>query len=1161
MRRQRLGHHRQLLADEAGCSCHGPSRLRKDWRVGSFLVRSLFWCTDPGLTAGIGMTELPTGMVTFLFTDIEGSTRLWEERPDTMRQALARHDTSLRNAIHAHSGFVVKSTGDGVLAVFGAAPDAVAAATDALQALSSETWEDIGPLRIRIGIHTGTADERDGDYFGPALNQANRLMGAAHGGQVVLSQASANAVRDSLPEGLGLVDLGEHRLRGLALPQRVYQLTMAGSRSEFPPLQSLDAFPSDVTSAGPFAHEDEEFAGRRVELDRLENAWTRARDGVRQVALVVGEPGIGKTRLATELSRRASSQDAVVLYGRSDEDAIVPYQPFVEALRSSVAAYSPVMLHQRLHGLERDLGRVFPELLGRLSEPSDSIPSDPESERYRLFEAIAGLVTGITATRSAILILDDLHWADKPTLLLLRHIVRSAQDAALLIVVCYREMELARSHPLVDLVADLRREPFVTWVGLGGLSETETRTMLQGVARGDVDSSLSAALHRETGGNPLFLEELLRHLMETDRLPLGESVSAQPFDLAALDLPDGVRDVVARRLRRLPSPVNEVLSLAAVIGLEFDAALVARAIQRPTEEVLDALDQAADGRLVREDPGRIGRYGFSHALIRQTVYKALRTAARVQMHARVGTAMEEQRDGFGSAAALAQHFTQAVPLVGGAKAIEYTTQAGREAVADLALEDAVAYFERALQLHEEYSPTDGTQRVELLTDLAEALVFVDEVAGVDAALRAVDAARANGSPEQFGHAVVVFAEPVSAVLAYPHQVGSLLDEAQRELGEDHPSLRARLMAIEAFKYSAYQLQGRDGRALADRAVQLARDAGDAPTLTAALFARAMSLESTAQTTERLAQGEELVALGRAGGARAAMATVQGLRVLAGVHLELGDAEGLSSTIARLAHTGEELRWLPALVFEAQWRATQALLEGRFEDVRVRWNDMRRYARAYRAVAGIEAQQAYYLARDQGDLAALLGPLEQIAAGGSESLYVPAMLAVARLDTADEAAALRTLDSLTADDLRRGETESAWGAVLALLAEVAASGESKAQAAVLYELLNPFAGRLLTAVIGLACLGAAERYQGMLSTTLERWDDAETHFERALHLEQGIRGHALVPRTRYWQAQFLRARARPGDDGTARAILSEVVKDTRELGMRRLREQAEQLLAG
>ena len=185
--------------------------------------------------------------------------------------------------------------------------------------------------------------------------------------------------------------------------------------------------------------------------------------------------------------------------------------------------------------------------------------------------------------------------------------------------------------------------------------------------------------------------------------------------------------------------------------------------------------------------------------------------------------------------------------------------------------------------------------------------------------------------------------------------------------------------------------------------------------------------------------------------------------------------------------------------------------------------MRRYARAYRGVAGMEAQQAYYLAREQGDLAYLVGPLEQLAAGSSESLYVPAMLAVAQLDTADETAALHTLDQLSANDLRRGEKETSWGAVLALLAEVAASGESKSHAALLYDLLDPFAGRLLATVIGLACLGSADRYQGMLSTTLERWDDAEAHFERALDLEQRIRGRALLPRTLYWQARFLRAR--------------------------------------
>ena len=345
---------------------------------------------------------------------------------------------------------------------------------------------------------------------------------------------------------------------------------------------------------------------------------------------------------------------------------------------------------------------------------------------------------------------------------------------------------------------------------------------------------------------------------------------------------------------------------------------------------------------------------------------------------------------------------------------------------------------------------------------------------------------------------------------YPDQVATLLDEAQHRLGDDDRALLARLMAIEAFKYSAYQLQGRDGRALADRAVQLAREAGEAPTLTQALFARAISLESTARTTERRALGEELVALGRAAGGSGARATTHGLRVLARVQLELGDAESLTATIADLARTGQERRWLPALVYEAQWRATQALLEGRFDDVRAYWRDMRRYARGYSAVAGIQYSQAYYLAREQGTLADVVGPLEQMSTVSSQSLYVPALLAVAQLDSADETAALHTVDLLTADDIRRSETENAWGAILGLLSEVAAVGASSSRVELLSELLEPFAGRLLVTVIGLASVGAADRYRGMLSTTLARWDDAEAHFERALELEEGIRDARWYP---------------------------------------------------
>jgi class 3 adenylate cyclase len=1105
--------------------------------------------------------ELPSATATFLFTDLEGSTRLWEEHPEAMKVALSRHDAILRDVVGTHGGRVVKTTGDGLHAVFASAPEATAAAVDAQQRLTAEVWTIPEPLRVRMGLHTGNAEMRDGDYFGSAVNRAARVAAVAHGGQVVLTSATVERVREDLPDGLELVDLGQHRLRDLARSEHLYQLSVAGLRSEFPSLRSIDAFPSSARGAAPsFAQGMDELAGRRVELDCLERAWGRAKDGVRRVALVAGEPGIGKTRLVGELAQLAHAQDGAVLYGRCEPDAVVPYQPFVEALRPYVAEYSPAVLHERLHGLEQDLTRLFPALLGRTVEQPLPAVSDPEAERYRLFEAISSLLTGIAAATPALLLLDDLHWADQPTLLLLRHVVRSAADAALLVVVCYRDVELTDTDAIADHLADLRREPFTDQVALEGISEAEAATLLSNLAGHEVAPSLTRALHRETGGNPFFLTELLRSLIETDVALVAAPGDAHEVDLGALGLPQRVRDIVARRVRRLPAPVNEVLKLASVVGSEFGASLLAHAGERPVGEVLESLDQARHAGLVDELAGGRWSYCFSHALIRQALYAELGAARRAQFHARVGTAIEQRAGAERTAAVLAEHFTQAAALGEGPKAIEYTTAAGRDAAAHLAFEDAAAYFEQALELLDQYAPDDAATRVELLISLAETLVGVDEKAGVNAALHAVEAARANGSPEQFGRAVAVFAQPVSAVMSFPDRVATLLDEAQQVLGDDHGALRARLMALEAFKYSAYQLQGRDGGALADRAVRLARDADDAQTLTAALFARAVSLESTAHITERRALGEELVDVGRAAGGSSAMATTHGLRVLARVQLEVGDAESLSATIAELGRTGQELRWLPALVFEAQWRATQALLEGRFDDVRGAWDQMRRHARAYRAVAGIRGQQAYYLAREEGDLADLVGPLEQMAGASTESLYVPAMLAVAQVDSVDEAAALHTLSQLTADDIRRSQTENAWGAVLALLAEIAGGGASRPHAALLSELLEPFAGRLLVTVIGLACLGAADRYQGMLTTALGRWDAAETHFERALDVEERIRGHALVPRTRYWQARFLQARGGPGDDRSARAILRSVVDDTREFGMRRLGEQAEERLA-
>ena len=235
------------------------------------------------------MAELPTGTVTFLFTDLEGSTRLWEAHPEEMRGALARHDAILREAVEANRGHVVKTTGDGLHAVFSVAGDAVAAAVDGQLGLAAEPWAAAPALRVRIGVHTGAAEERGGDYYGPAVNRAARVAAAAHGGQIVVSHATEELVRDVLPSKVGVIDLGEHRLRDLSRAERIFQLTHPDLAVDFPPLRSLDRYRTNLVA------QPNVFVGR-------DDALVHVADALRESLLVTltGVGGVGKTRLALQ---------------------------------------------------------------------------------------------------------------------------------------------------------------------------------------------------------------------------------------------------------------------------------------------------------------------------------------------------------------------------------------------------------------------------------------------------------------------------------------------------------------------------------------------------------------------------------------------------------------------------------------------------------------------------------------------------------------------------------------------------------------------------------------------------------------------------------------------------------------------------------------------
>ena len=282
------------------------------------------------------MSELPAGTVTFLFTDLEGSTRLWEEHPDAMRAALARHDEILRDAVEKRDGYLVKTTGDGLHAAFAVAPDAVAAALDAQRALTREEWTLPEPLTVRMGLHTGVAEVRDGDYYGTAVNRAARVAAAAHGGQIVASAATADLVRDDLGADITLLDLGEHRLRDLGRPERIVQLSHPELPSDFPALRSLDAFPGNLPV------QRTAFVGRAEDLDAVRAALDDS-----PVITLTGVGGVGKTRLALQVAA-----DAVARF--PDGAWFVDLGPVLDPEYVAAAFGSALRLPERRQGTAED---------------------------------------------------------------------------------------------------------------------------------------------------------------------------------------------------------------------------------------------------------------------------------------------------------------------------------------------------------------------------------------------------------------------------------------------------------------------------------------------------------------------------------------------------------------------------------------------------------------------------------------------------------------------------------------------------------------------------------------------------------------------------------------------------------------------------------------
>ena len=620
-------------------------------------------------------TESAAAVFTLLFTDLVGSTALLGELGDDEAERLRRvHFGLLRDVAIAHGGQEVKNLGDGLMVAFGSAVNAVSCAIGIQQAVHRYNARQADDrLRVRVGLNVGEPIRDEGDYFGTPVVLAKRLCDAAAGQQILASGLVRSLVA---PRGkFAFRSLGQMDVRGISDPLETWEVAWEPAPERRislpPPLRGTDSAP---------------LIGRETELLELRGRWQDARTGTRGVAVLAGEPGIGKTRLAAEFSRSAYADGAVVLLGRCYEDSLVPYQPFVEALRH-YAAESPLdELRLQIGPHRATLATLLPELGGARSEAVSSGAHSPEREQFVLFDAVASVLRAAADEHPLVLVLDDLHWSDASTLQLLRHVVRTTEGAPLLVLATYRETEVDQSHPLAQALAELRRARVLADLTLTGLGEGEVAALMSAQVGQAAPAGFARSIADRTGGNPFFVEELLRDVRVADDWSAA---------LARIEVPQSVKDVLLRRLSRLEDACRRVLTLAAVVGREFTLELIERVAGMDAGEVAESLEQAITAHVVDETVS-VGRYSFAHALIRETIYEQLSRTRRAQLHRMIGEGIESAvgHRPDRSASELAYHFSAAGDP---RKAYEYHALAAAGARRVYAVEPALVHYTAALE--------------------------------------------------------------------------------------------------------------------------------------------------------------------------------------------------------------------------------------------------------------------------------------------------------------------------------------------------------------------------------------------------------------------------------------------------------------------------------
>lgn len=1069
-------------------------------------------------------------LATILVTDLVGSTRLETSvgpaRADELRD---EHFALLRDAIGVSGGHEFRNTGDGLMVAFNSASAAVRCAVSMQQLFERRYRRAEQRLQVRIGLGAGESTVQDGAYFGLPSIEAARLCDRAPADGILVSPA-VRMLAGRL-DGIRFESVGELELKGFPEPTEAFAVPWVRLEDEAegvggwplpPPLRSVPR----VT-----------FVGREAERVLMEQSRSRARAAARQVVLVAGEPGIGKSRLASFSAHGAHGEGFAVLWGACSEELAVPYEPWISVC-SQLVEHAPVELlerHVQRHGGE--LARLARELPRRLPDAPEPESSDPESVRFLLFSAVAGALAELAASLPVCLVLDDLHWADAQSVALLKHVVSSTEPCALQVVVAFRDSDLGKGHPLSAVLADLRRVDGVERLALEGLGTAEVSEVMASAAGHELDADalvLAGEIASETDGNPFFVGEVLRSLVESGRLLYDPATERWSVDRSApLGLPESVRDVIARRVDRLGEETREVLTLAAVIGRSFELELLARLSETTESALLDRLEAAVAASLLDESSERVGRFRFVHALINQTLYEGLGATRRSAMHHRIAVVLEELHgeDPGEHVAELALHWR----LAAGdrSRAARYAALAGRRALDSLAPAEAAKLFSDALEL---LDPVDAADRCRALIGLGEAQQLTGDAAYRTTLLQAVEIASSLGDADLAAAAVIANTRGFNSL------IGDLDDERVESIeraveldDRSNAGRRAQLLALQSQEL-LYEHDRTRRQALAMEAIALARDIGD-PRVRARVLQHAFhGLWSPDMVPVRAGLAGDLLASAQAAEDRALEFWANVL--LLHVSFETGDFARAHVVRARqreiaAALAQPTLSWISRIA-DAGW----AVLEGDL----VAGERLARQGLELGSLAGqSDALQVF------GEHRALVRTYqgrgdEQLIELSRQAAGVHPLMGVWQASTAHYEATFgdpETARAILRDAVESGLERLGWDTLrlvtLAFYTDAAARLRARDAAALVHELMAPWQDQFVWS--GALGYGHVRLWLGVAAATLGRDDEADEHlaFACRFHDDNGLR--LWSARSHLGWAEALAARGEPvrAQEHAARAL--------------------------